>query len=215
MRKKPKHIIWDWNGTLQDDVDAAINGINHLLKQRNMPTVDIEKHRDTFTFPVRDYYLKLGFDLDNEDWHAMANEFFRVFSDDTSKALFPGTVQTLSVLHKNMINMSILSAAEQVILEHSLDNYGIRRYFVNVYGQNNHEAGSKLKQAEMLFNKIGENPSDIWIIGDTTHDKEIADEMKCNSIIILGGYQSRKRFETLNCQILDSIMDVPRFFSCV
>jgi hypothetical protein len=46
FQKKPKHIIWDWNGTLQDDVVAAIAGINVLLEQRGMPLVDIKKHRE-------------------------------------------------------------------------------------------------------------------------------------------------------------------------
>ena len=58
--EKPKHIIWDWNGTLQNDVLAAVAGINFLLEQRGMPLVDIQKHRELFSFPARNYYIALG-----------------------------------------------------------------------------------------------------------------------------------------------------------
>ena len=32
-----RHIVWDWNGTLLDDVLASVNTINRLLADRAMP----------------------------------------------------------------------------------------------------------------------------------------------------------------------------------
>ncbi len=30
----PKHIIWDWNGTLLDDVKACVDAINNMLDKK-------------------------------------------------------------------------------------------------------------------------------------------------------------------------------------
>ena len=64
--KAYKHIIWDWNGTLLDDVDIVIDCMNSLLKKRNLPLLHVDKYKDIFTFPVKDYYSQLGFDFTTE-----------------------------------------------------------------------------------------------------------------------------------------------------
>lgn len=51
MFKNIKHIIWDWNGTLFDDVDICVDNINWLLKKYNLPEITKEKYREIFTFP--------------------------------------------------------------------------------------------------------------------------------------------------------------------
>lgn len=53
--KSYRHIIWDWNGTLLDDVDIVIEAMNRLLKRRNMPLLDYYTYKKIFTFPVKDY----------------------------------------------------------------------------------------------------------------------------------------------------------------
>ena len=56
--KNYQHIIWDWNGTLLNDVKLCADIMNNLLKTRSLPTITLEKYREIFTFPVKDYILK-------------------------------------------------------------------------------------------------------------------------------------------------------------
>ena len=63
---KYKHIIWDWNGTLIDDRRFCIDIMNEVLKKRQMETMTEEWFLDNFCFPVKDYYLKLGFNFEKE-----------------------------------------------------------------------------------------------------------------------------------------------------
>ena len=142
---RPRHIVWDWNGTLQDDVQAAVNGINMLLRQRGMPQVTIEEHRGLFSFPVSKYYRELGFSLENENWDEMAGQFIRAFASDSSTRLFSGTVPTLTRLDAEGIPMSILSACQSDVLETALHDAGIRQFFKTVVGADNPGAGSKVE----------------------------------------------------------------------
>ena len=52
-----KHIIWDYNGTLLNDVKLCVTIINEMLKARNLPVMSIERYRKLFDFPVKDYYV--------------------------------------------------------------------------------------------------------------------------------------------------------------
>ena len=46
-------IIWDWNGTLLDDVDAAVGALNRMLAKHRLPPVTRTFYRANFGFPVR------------------------------------------------------------------------------------------------------------------------------------------------------------------
>ena len=63
---KYKHIIWDWNGTLINDVWLAVEIMNSILASRNIPLISHEKHKEMFDFPIKNYYQKLGIDFNKE-----------------------------------------------------------------------------------------------------------------------------------------------------
>ena len=62
---KYESIIWDWNGTLLNDVRIAIDSINYLLLDRKLVPLTLERYLEVFTFPVQNYYEQIGFDLKN------------------------------------------------------------------------------------------------------------------------------------------------------
>ena len=67
------HCIWDFNGTVLDDIDAGVGAVNALLAQRGLPVLENrEAYRRVFGFPVRAYYEKLGFDFSREPYEVVA-----------------------------------------------------------------------------------------------------------------------------------------------
>lgn len=44
-------IIWDWNGTLLDDINTSIDSINILLRDRSLPELTIENTETSSIFP--------------------------------------------------------------------------------------------------------------------------------------------------------------------
>jgi phosphoglycolate phosphatase len=73
--KQLKSIIWDWNGTLLNDLDFCISTINILLKKRELPLLNHYSYKEVFSFPVKDYYQAVGFDFSKEDFAIPAQEF--------------------------------------------------------------------------------------------------------------------------------------------
>ena len=74
-----KHIIWDWNGTLLDDAWLFVDIMNNVLKGRNMNTINLEKYRDIFGFPIENYYKRLGFDILKEPFEILGLEFIKEY----------------------------------------------------------------------------------------------------------------------------------------
>ena len=61
---RPDLILWDWNGTLLDDVALCNDALNRLLARYGYPQrYDREGYRAVFGFPVQEYYARAGFDF--------------------------------------------------------------------------------------------------------------------------------------------------------
>ena len=103
---KFRHIIWDWNGTLVDDTWLFVDIMNGVLKNRNLPIITLEDYRNVFDFPVKDYYLKLGFDFSDEPFESSGLDFIKIYdSRKFEPELFEDTQSTLDVLGKKDVHI--------------------------------------------------------------------------------------------------------------
>lgn len=206
-----KHIIWDWNGTLLNDTLAGLNAVNAMLRARGLPAIGLEHYRETFGFPVRDFYHAVGFRLETEDWDAMADEFHRNFLADTTIRLHTHTVATLKHVSSAGITQSVLSASEQSILDKMLSAYGLAHFFAHVYGVDNLYGHSKLEIGRTLLNAIGLPPEEILLIGDSLHDHEVARHLNIACLLIAQGHQSRSRLLKSAAPILADLSGLPEW----
>ena len=54
-------VVWDWNGTLLDDLSVSFEATNRLLRANGLqPLADLDRYRSVFSFPVIDYYRRIG-----------------------------------------------------------------------------------------------------------------------------------------------------------
>jgi hypothetical protein len=70
-----RHVIWDFNGTLLDDMHCCIGALSTLLAERELPALTIERYREEFGFPVEAFYASLGFDFSREDFDVVTRTF--------------------------------------------------------------------------------------------------------------------------------------------
>ena len=43
-----RHLIWDWNGTLLDDVEYCVGVMNVILRRRGLPELDRQRYHAVF-----------------------------------------------------------------------------------------------------------------------------------------------------------------------
>lgn len=199
------HIIWDWNGTLLDDTQACVNSLNVLLAKRGVPLIDVPHYRDIFGFPVIDFYRRLNFPLESENWDLVAREFHDVFLADTTFKLQSSTVKTLKQIQSHDIGQSILSASEQSILDEMLADYCIRDYFTHVCGVNNLYGDSKIEIGHKLLTRIAVPQEAVVIVGDTLHDVAVAHALGISCALIAQGHQSRERLAKAGVPVFDDL----------
>ncbi len=193
---KFSHVIWDWNGTLFDDVHLCVDIINGLLERRNLKKLSLEEYHDVFTFPVKEYYSKL-FDFNKESFEVLGKEWMDIYEErKDSCTLADGAYQLVSDLYQSGIKQYVLSAYSLHTLKKLLDEYGLTQYLESIKGLDNIYAHSKMELGLELIKEIGDDTDKIVMIGDTLHDAEVAHNMGIEAILIAGGHQSEEKLRS-------------------
>ncbi len=198
-----KHIIWDWNGTLVDDVDVAVGAVNVLLTENGLKPLSSEEYRAAFGFPVRKYYENLGFDFSKVTFEQLCDRFIDEYNVKRAALaqLFPGTLDLLAQVRVNR-KQSILSAASQWHLDEITTHFDIRHFFDHVFGVGDHFASSKVDRGHELVRASGIAGRDTLLIGDTDHDCEVAREIGVDCLLISDGHQTHDRLIALHDNVI-------------
>lgn len=202
------HIIWDFNGTILDDVKTGIDAVNTMLQKRNIPIIpDILTYHNLFGFPVKDYYKRLGFDFEKESYDKLAVEWVDLYMKNVVSApLNAGIKEALDKFASFGIPQIILSATELSMLEKQLEMLCIREYFDSVFGLDNIHAGGKTHLCELIEQKY--HPKAPLVIGDTTHDFETALKLGADCILFSGGHMKKASLSECACPVVDDINDI-------
>lgn len=210
---KIKHIIWDWNGTLLNDNWLSIKAINILLEKYDLPEIDEEKYLKIFTFPVIEYYKKLGFDFDRTPFSIIGTEFIKEYTDRMYEAkLQDGARESLNYFHEINISQSLLSAAKQQMLNDLMKYHDLEKYFLKVAGLTDHYANSKVNAGKSWIKELKYNPKEILLIGDTLHDAEVADEIGTNCVLIAKGHTTFDRLKLSGKDVFHTLFEFKEWF---
>lgn len=204
-----KAIIWDWNGTLLNDVEYCLNILNKLLIDNQLPPLTFNQYREVFTFPVKDYYEKAGFDFNKKSFE----ELGKVFIDDYERnkfslKLFDGAIEILEYFDSVGIEQYVLSAYKQDNLEEILKHFNIKKFFKKIKGLDNIYAGGKTELGIKLRKEIHYEKDQVILIGDSLHDEEVAKEINVRAILISKGHQSAEKLHSNGSYVIDDIKSV-------
>lgn len=206
MLQKYRHVIWDWNGTLLDDVWLCVEIINEMLAGRGKPPITHERYMKEFAFPVKCFYEKLGFDFAAEPFEMLASEYIGIYDRRCCECrLHDHAEDVLRYCAKMGLEQSILSAYHQQRLERMLDYFGMRPLFARVMGLDDYHANGKIEQGIRLTAESGFGPGQAVLIGDTTHDYEVAREAGADCILFAGGHYQQERLKSCGVPVLNSL----------
>lgn len=208
-----KTIIWDWNGTLLDDLQLSIDSTNVLLKDRGLPLLTIERYKEIFGFPVIDYYKKLCFNFKAEPFDIAAKQYTDLYHSNESKAqLFPDVKDVLSYLKTKGYRQLVLSAMEDKKLNKMVCKADISQYFDGIYGIKDDYAKEKISLGKSLINELNLDSSECVMIGDTLHDAEVAEQCGFGCILFSGGHVARHRLEQKKLKVIDELKHLKNIF---
>ncbi len=189
MSKKYKNIIWDYNGTIIDDAQLAVDAENMVLASYGRPPITLEYYLEECEMPILNFYHKI-FDMKNYDFAEIAARFMKYYSQLSPRLnVFPEVRDMLNYLSRKGYNQAVVSGFENSILKDSLGKYGLNSYFSFISGSDDIDCGSKSERALKMLNKYEMNPKETLFIGDMYHDYETAKHTGADCVLIAKGHQ--------------------------
>jgi len=207
-------MIWDWNGTLFNDVEWCLSILNTMLSKRGIRTVqDVHEYRNVFQFPIIEYYRNVGFDFNTEPFEVLAVEFIELYHSNNSGncKLFQHTENVLASIRERGLTQVILSASKTSLLLSQITEFDIQSFFDEICGITDIYAKSKIDAGleYITRNKINQ----ALLIGDTVHDFEVANALDVDCLLIAAGHQSREKLLACGVPVLDNITQVTEHLS--
>ena len=177
------NIIFDWSGTLVDDLGPVLEATNAVLGRYGVAALDREGFRRRFRLPYREFYEEVlpGVPLEELEGH---------FRQAFAAALTPVTVlpharEKLAWCAASGIRAFVLTSMDATAFREQLDQFGFGRYFEATY------AGvlDKREVIHEILRVHSLDPADTVFVGDMTHDIETARHGGIASVAVLTGYQ--------------------------
>jgi len=202
-------VVWDFNGTLIDDLDLVVRSVNRQLAKRNLPSLTADAYRDVFGFPVQDYYRRIGVTFESETMADLSADFFAEYAPALKDCpLHDGALDTLRQLKTRGLRQFVLSAMEEGMLRSMIDHFGIPRFFTGVYGLAHQEGDSKVSRGRELQQDFGIDPRTALLIGDTAHDAEVAETLGLSVALVSRGHQSTERLRETGYPVYESYREL-------
>ncbi len=199
-----KNILWDWNGTLLNDVDISYEIMISQMKEHGLKPLTVEELKDYFCFPIKKYYKDVGFPTDSQSFHDLAHSYLEAYKKKVKEKaqVFSGTKEMLSELKGK--NQFMISASEESYLKELVSSYSLAPHFKKIYGLADSYGVSKFERCSRLLKENNLEASETLLIGDTSHDAEVAQKSGIQVLLLADGFQKYGKLKDLEVEVFES-----------
>ena len=201
-----RNIIFDWSGTLVNDLPGVWKATNHVLEQAGVPALTLDEFRNEFQLPFTGFYERFTPDIPLETLEGWFHGSFRKVCGEV--IALPHANDFLDFCKSKKIRCFILSTVNPEYFAVQAANAGMDDCFEQLY------LGIWDKR-EKVHEIISENnllKEQTLYIGDMQHDVETAHHGGIHSCALLTGYntldQLRQSRPTVIAMHLDELKTI-------
>jgi phosphoglycolate phosphatase-like HAD superfamily hydrolase/ADP-ribose pyrophosphatase YjhB (NUDIX family) len=177
-----RNLIFDWSGTLVDDLGPVIEATNAVLVRYDKEPLDREGFRRRFRLPYREFYLEVLPQVPLEELEALFRPAFDAAV--TPVTVLPHAREKLEWCSALGIRTFVLTSMDTTAFERQMNDFGLRDLFEATYSG----VLDKREVIHRILETHGLDPAETAFVGDMTHDVETARHGGVSSIAVLTGY---------------------------
>ena len=200
------HLVWDWNGTLLDDLDLVVAATNASLATAGGPVVTADEHRRDFRRPVADYYAyALGRPVDSDEFVRLDRAFHDAYRAGLLEcALAPDALDAIRAWPGTQSLLSMWFHDELVpeVTRRGLVNLLLRVDGLRSEVGGDRKAGYLAAHLDALEVPAGE----CVLIGDSVDDAHAAGEVGAGCVLYAGGFTEPSRLVATGLPVAETLV---------
>ncbi|MFI9273993.1 HAD family hydrolase [Kitasatospora sp. NPDC052896] len=201
------HVVWDWNGTIKDDLDDHVSALNATLPALGGAPVDRETYRAKHTVPIPNFYARLlGRTITDAEW-ASSDAAFLAHLKAQPVRLRAGAEQLLDALREAGHTQSLLSLCPHETLLREVEQAGIGAYFNQIDGRTGPSGGTKAAALAAHLDALGlaTRPERVLLVGDAIDDADAAHANGAVAVLHTGGLHHPAKLAAAGHPLADSL----------
>ena len=206
------HVVWDWNGTLLDDLPIVVKAVNSALHQFGELPITADDYRDHYTRPVRHFYEALmGRAIDDDEWLLLDTGFHETyFRLATTVDLVVDAPTALDLVDAAGWTQSLLSMSPQTWLLGVVDRLELTHRFTRIDGLSGPGGGLKAEYLSAHLKNLGLDPAQVVVIGDTPDDVAAGRHVGARQVLYHGGSHHLERLRAEDVPVAESLVEAAR-----
>lgn len=192
MPKQFELLVFDWDGTLMDSAAAIAESLQAACAELALPVPDDAQARYVIGLGLQDAMKHILPDLPPGEYSRVVN-CYRVhfLRKDGGTTLFPGMGDMIRELHAAGYLLAVATGKSRRGLDRALDETGLRDFFHVTRCADEGHAKPHPGMLEAVMESLAMSPASTAMIGDTTHDLEMARAAGVSAIGVTYGAHER------------------------
>lgn len=201
-------LVFDWDGTLMDSTAAIVYSLQSSFRDAGLPVPSAPACRFVIGYALREAFLHLNPEVSEDELRRLVESYRHHYvSGEHQLVLFEGVLEALPKLRDAGYQMAVATGKARAGLNRMLELTGIGEFFDVTRTAD--EAFSKPHPAmlEYILDYTTVDPKRTLMIGDTTHDLQLAINAGTHGVALTHGAHPRE--ELLSLQPLAHFDDFP------
>ncbi len=196
-----RNIIFDWSGTLVNDLSGVWKATNHVLEKAGVEKLSLDKFRAEFELPFTGFYERF---TPNVPLQTLENWFHDSFREACGDVIaLPHANDFLDFCKAEKIRCYILSTVNPEYFTVQASNTQMDRYFEELYLG----VWDKRKKIHAIIQENELKHEETLYIGDMQHDVETAHHGGIYSCALLTGYNTLDQLRMSRPSIITANLD--------
>jgi phosphoglycolate phosphatase len=181
-------VVFDWDGTLFDSTALIVHSIQAACRDLALPVPDDERASWVIGLSLRSAMQHAVPSITQEQIPQLVDRYrFHYLARQHDLTLFPGVLEMLHALKRRHHWLAVATGKSRVGLDEALHSVALKGLFDGTRTADETRSKPDPQMLNELMRQFGASPDRTLMIGDTTHDLQLAANAGTPSIAVAYG----------------------------
>ena len=192
-------VVFDWDGTVVDSTITIAQAIQKSCEDLGLQAPSLEASKYVIGLGLQSALSHVAPDLPRERIPELVDRFRHYYlARDQFLRPFEGVIELLTWLDQSKVPLAVATGKSRKGLERALDATATRSYFSATRCADESDPKPSPTMVYELCEELGIDPTNTLVVGDTSHDLEMAASAGASAVAVSYGAHPREHLEAFN-----------------